>query len=222
MAYEANPDRDIRIVPLISRDPLSLRKETLVFFLSADGKTCDDGAKHLQEVGILTITGDLTLGRAHVTYNRGQILIGLIIKKTQGTPLTTSTWGEALSSLRDVVRELIIHSFSIAKTTNIDQLSWQDIIADVLESINEEEISVTICLQLVRIPEESERLNIITENHASALAGHKGVTKTFNRIRYHTLLERYGEGRGKLYSELRGLPTEETRPCQNQTTNDHH
>ena len=130
------------------------------------------------------MTKNLTLGRAHVTYNKRQILVGLVIKKTQDTPLTITTWGEALSSLKDAVRELIIYSFSIAKTASIDQLSWQDIIMDVLEAINEEEVNVTICLQLVQIPEESERRNIITENHASALAGHKGVTKTYNRIRY--------------------------------------
>ena len=184
-AYETDPDRNIRITPLISRDPLSLRKETLVFFLSADGKPCDDGAKQLQEAGILTITNNLILGRAHVTYNKGQILVGLVIKETQNTPLTTTTWGEALSSLKNVVRKLIIYSFSRAKTTSIDQLSWQDTIMDILEAVNEEDISVTICLQIIRIPEESERQNIITENHASALAGHKGVTKTYNRIRYH-------------------------------------
>ena len=162
--YEADPERDIRIMPTIGRDPLSLRKETLVFFLSADGKPCDDGAKQLQDAGILTITNNLTLGRAHVTYNKGQILVGLVIKETQNTPLTTMTWGEALSSPKNVVRELIIYSFSIAKTTSIDQLSWQDTIMDILETVNEEGISVTVCLQIVRIPEESERQNIITEN----------------------------------------------------------
>ena len=172
-------------MPSISRDPLSLRKETLVFFLSTDGKPCDDGAKQLQEAGELIVASELTLGRAHVSYNKGQILIGLVIKETQNTPLTTTIWSEALSSLKDVIRELIIYSFSIAKSTNIDQLSWQDIIMDVLETVNEEDISVTICLQLVQIPEESKGQNIITENHASALAGHKGVTKTYNRIRHH-------------------------------------
>ena len=184
-AYEIDPDRDIRIVPSISRDPLSLRKETLVFFLSADGKPCDEGAKQLQEAGELTITSELTLGRVHVSYKKGQILVGLVIKETQNTPLTTTNWNEALSSLKDVVRELIIYSFSIAKTVNIDQLSWQDIITDILETVDEEDIEVTICLQIVQIPEESKRQSIITENHASALAGHKGVTKTYNRIRHH-------------------------------------
>ena len=185
MAYEADPERDIRIIPSISRDPLSLRKETIVFFLSVDGKPCDEGAKQLQEAGELIVTSELTLGRANVSYNKGQILVGLVIKETQNTPLTTTNWSKALSSLKEVIRELIIFSFSIAKTTNIDHLSWQNIITDILEAVNEEDISVTICLQLVRIPEESERQNIIIENHASALAGHKGVTKTYNRIRHY-------------------------------------
>jgi len=37
----------------------------------------------------------------------------------------------------------------------------------------------------VQIPEEHEWENLINENHASAIGGHKGVTKTYNRIRPH-------------------------------------
>jgi len=42
-----------------------------------------------------------------------------------------------------------------------------------------------VCHNLVKIPEKRERENLIIENHTSAIGGHKGVTKTYNRIRPH-------------------------------------
>jgi len=36
---------------------------------------------------------------------------------------------------------------------------------------------------MVSIPEIEKRKNIIEEAHTSAIGGHKGITKTYNRIR---------------------------------------
>jgi len=35
------------------------------------------------------------------------------------------------------------------------------------------------------MPETSDRTQIIAENHASAIRGHKGITKTYKRIRHY-------------------------------------
>lgn len=90
---------------------------------------------------------------------------------------------------------------------------WQDVITNFLEKISEEDVTITICLQLVQVPEESERLDIINENHTSALADHKGVPNTYNPTRL--LVEEHEEGRRKLRPKLRRLPEKETGPCQN-------
>ena len=42
---------------------------------------------------------------------------------------------------------------------------------------------ITVCKSLISCPDEDKRQEIIREKHATAIGGHKGVTKTFNRIR---------------------------------------
>nr|XP_034195346.1 uncharacterized protein LOC117611508 [Osmia lignaria] len=44
-------------------------------------------------------------------------------------------------------------------------------------------INITICKGTVQIPPKEERKNIIRENHESPVAGHKGIRKTYLRIR---------------------------------------
>jgi len=43
---------------------------------------------------------------------------------------------------------------------------------------------IIICRSLVRT-ENFERIPLIAEHHASSIGGHKGVTKTYNRLRPH-------------------------------------
>ncbi|CAL1672024.1 unnamed protein product [Lasius platythorax] len=44
-----------------------------------------------------------------------------------------------------------------------------------------------ICRNKITIPSEGDRNKIISENHCSAVGGHKGITRTYNRVkrRYH-------------------------------------
>lgn len=44
-------------------------------------------------------------------------------------------------------------------------------------------ITLTVCKSLISCPEINERKNIIYENHATKIGGHKGINKTYNRIR---------------------------------------
>jgi len=51
--------------------------------------------------------------------------------------------------------------------------------------LQEISLIITICRSLVRTPEIFERIPLISEHHASSIGGHKGVTKTYNRLRPH-------------------------------------
>lgn len=42
---------------------------------------------------------------------------------------------------------------------------------------------LTICKSLIRCPDQNKRQNIIYEKHATKIGVHKGINKTYNRIR---------------------------------------
>ena len=65
----------------------------------------------------------------------------------------------------------------------MDNIKWEDIFNQIRESILGLSIKLIICHGLVNIPEIKKRKDIIEENHCSIIGGHKGITKTYNRIR---------------------------------------
>lgn len=81
-----------------------------------------------------------------------------------------------------MARELDLQSVSVSKTDELDNLLWSYIQQRLGELFDQESCTICICKNLVRIPEESEREDLIHENHSSALGSHKGITKTYNRM----------------------------------------
>jgi len=51
--------------------------------------------------------------------------------------------------------------------------------------LRESSLCITICKNLVQISPVEQREALIIENHASAHGGHKGITKTYNRLRHY-------------------------------------
>lgn len=84
-----------------------------------------------------------------------------------------------------MVHELELPSFSIAKTDLFDDTPWNFVQNQIKKHLADFLMRVTICKGLVRVPSTEERLNLIRENHVTAIAGHKGVNKTYNRLRPH-------------------------------------
>jgi len=90
-----------------------------------------------------------------------------------------------MQSLLDVIIELRLNSFSNRKTENFDEIPWTYILSQLTKHLQEIPINITICKNLIQTPTEDERLPLISESHSSAVGGHKGVTKTYNRLRPH-------------------------------------
>jgi len=112
---------------------------------------------------------------ASVTFIYSKTLISLPIKFN--SHLLVEPDKNCIESLRDVLIELDISSFSIRKTDHFDDIPWSYVYKTLHEYLRELLIKITICKGLVRVPKEEERIPLIEENHSSATGGHKGVTK---------------------------------------------
>lgn len=165
--------------------PFSRRNDNLVVMATTSQQPFDKGASELSKIGRLPPLDDMMLGRARVfpSIHPGRHLIILPVKERPSIHIDHSILNECFSSLLDVVTELCLPTVSIAKTKTLDTLSWDAVMTSLRTALAERPIKITICNDECVAPPTHERMNIIRENHESASGGHKGVTKTYLRIR---------------------------------------
>jgi len=123
--------------------------------------------------------------RAQVSSIRGKTLIALPLKLNDRTLIETGNIKSCMRLLLDVITELQLNSFSIRKTENFDEIPWTYVLNQLTKHLQEMPINITVCKDLIQVPTADQRLPLISENHSSAVGGHKGVTKTYNRLRPH-------------------------------------
>lgn len=165
------------------RDSFITRKDSLIIFSTQTGEPCDLGARILAEQGRLPRIENAVPGRAKVINDKNRYIIVLIIKERISELITRQTIIEAISALLSVIDEIGLTSVSICKS-DIDRVSWTETRGIIDETFNNHGVKIAICTNEISIPPISDRLRILREYHDSAAGGHKGITKTYWRIKY--------------------------------------
>lgn len=165
-----------------TEDNFILRKDNLVVFVTRNGTPCDKGATMLQDAGLLPQVKDAALGRAQVTKNNNRNIISLVVKERQTDFIEPEVFNEAINSLLDVIRELGLDTISVCRTS-IGRISYRKFHKQLCNTLADTNVQVTVCSGDTNIPPADKRQDIIDENHSSAVGGHKGVTKTYLRIK---------------------------------------
>jgi hypothetical protein len=150
--------------------------------VTQDGEPCDDGSHLLTKDNKVPAIKDATLGRTRVIKQESRYLIALVTKTRASTLLEILK--EALRSLYDVTLELNLRTISISKI-DMDYVSWANVRKFLRELFYDSPTKIIVRDNRVIISEPSERNKIITENHVTAIGGHKGITKTYKRIRHN-------------------------------------
>jgi hypothetical protein len=166
-----------------SRDQIFMQKENYLYFLTADGKPCDEGSKQLEKRNLISKIKESKVGNIEVIKRGNRTHLILICKENINEKLTKKTLLELGVKLRDILRKNPIKILTVAKTKQIDNIPWEEILNQIRESIRGTLTKLIICHGLVTIPEIERRKDIIVEAHSSKIGGHKGITKTYNRIR---------------------------------------
>jgi len=166
-----------------TRDSILMQKDNHVILVYADGTPFDKGSRDYQQANKLPQYNDLMIGRARVTEVGNKVLIALAIKASRHSPVEREEIINCIRSLTDVIQELQLTSISIAQTDFYDNISWNFVYKILRRFLFDQPITLTICKSLIRHPEVNERKNLIHEKHATKIGGHKGVNKTYNRLR---------------------------------------
>ena len=164
------------------RDNFIMRKDNLIIFTTQTGEPCDKGARMLAEQGRLPRIENATLGRAKLISDKNRYIIALIIKERVSETIGRQVITEAIAALLSVINELGLTTASLCKV-DIDRVSWGKI-RDILDdTFNNHSAKITICTNKISTPPVDDRLRILKEYHDSATGGHKGITKTYWRIK---------------------------------------
>ena len=89
----------------------------------------------------------------------------------------------SIYALHELSQKLNLRSISISKTSKINHIAWEEIKL-IFDSVFANSLTkIIVCNGITQYPTKEQRSQLIEEAHSSALGGHKGVTKTYNRIR---------------------------------------
>ncbi|XP_011868563.1 PREDICTED: uncharacterized protein LOC105562377 [Vollenhovia emeryi] len=161
------------------------QKGVHAIFIQVNGMPFDQGAQLYYNANLLPKYEHLTYERATIRTIKGNTLISLPIKLNSYTLIEPTNLKNCLLSLLDVITELELTNIYMSKSISFDDLPWSYVIKQLKKMLTGTNCRIIICQNLVRNPTVPEREQLILENHASAVGGHKGVTKTYNRIRPH-------------------------------------
>ena len=161
-----------------------MRKDNYVYSVTTNRTPQDDGSESLEKRRILPKFKNLQKGTAK-EIKKGNYHFALPIEEEAKDNLSETLNNIKLSiySLHKLSQKMNLRSISISKTSKINHIAWEEIklIFDLVFANSLKKI--IICNGITQYSTKEQKSQLIEEAHSSALGGHKGVTKTCNRIR---------------------------------------
>ncbi|KAL6418934.1 hypothetical protein ACFW04_011685 [Cataglyphis niger] len=202
------------------------------FILTTDasgiaGKPLDSGSQKLFERNGLPNMGSLVLGDTKAIKYKNHYHMALPISEAQreGPTVTLNHIIEALRKLRHIAEDLQLKTISIAKTEFINNVPWSNVKSQLQLIFIDASIKLIVCHGQIKYPPKDLRPIIIGETHCLPTGGHRGVTKTYNRIKHNYYWENLKSDVQKyiqqcLQCQLKKLLTKFCMgiPLQNQTS----
>uniref|UniRef100_A0ABD2WU91 RNA-directed DNA polymerase n=1 Tax=Trichogramma kaykai TaxID=54128 RepID=A0ABD2WU91_9HYME len=173
-----------------SKDLMHCVTGNIVYFIDTNGKPIDAGATKLHEFHKLPTFTDLSVGDVLIhNTKQGKNHFALCLKDE--SPLAPSTCKANLEALFSTLKELLkkkkVEKLFVTKTEHLFGLQWTDIIDLMANILEGHQLKLIICTGNLTYVLPEQRDEIFAELHNSAIGGHRGVSKTYNRIKrkYH-------------------------------------
>ena len=157
-----------------------------MYFITSEGEPLDNGARNLLERGKIPKTQEVKVGDISA-YRRSnkRYIIGLSLRGSapvaQNEIMKNLT--NSITTLVTFLKQKNIKTLSIAYKNNIENIPWEDILSTFCRIFHDSGITLIACKGTLKYVPEEKRDNIFYELHKSPIGGHRGVSKTFNRVR---------------------------------------
>ncbi|KAL7300087.1 hypothetical protein TKK_0007095 [Trichogramma kaykai] len=170
------------------KDAIESRKNILIYFSDTHGKPLDQGGIKLLDKNMIPPELTVPVGQVRKTIKspskkRQIYALGLREATPQSEAINIKNLILCLQSLRTELESTKISEFSIAKTNTVDNIEWGKVLKALHDVFSSTSIKVIICLGTLTYVNPTDRDDIFYECHNSPMGGHKGVSKTFHRIR---------------------------------------
>lgn len=175
-----------------TRDPISMRKDNILFFIDIEGKPIEKQGIYFVKHKYFGTISSSAVGEIQ-TFKRGND--HYICVCIQPLNVLETIWEDIATGLIDAFEYLKakqIKSISIPKFVEINLITWNRIFGKIKQLITDK-LVVTICTGHVTYVPFAQRHDIIEESHNSCLGGHKGVDKCYKRVRFNYYWEHMKE-----------------------------
>ena len=171
-----------------SKETLLTQKGHIVNFISADGILTSAINRGLRDAGLMSIeaikSAEHEMGQVVVLFKNNRYVFNLVVRNAFDERPYLSNIESAVQALKQAMDYLEVPNASVMKNgNNLDQLSWLSIEKTFRQIFKGSERTIKVCSGEIKTPREKEREAVVREYHESAVGGHKGVSKTYWRIR---------------------------------------
>lgn len=170
------------------KEGLDGRKEDTLYFIDPEGKPLDEGAKLLFNCNKLSWKNSYEENTIHQFKVVQKIYFGLCPKPNESIILIKENLSKLFSNLKTIFINSKIKHICKAKSDSICNIPWEEIVDLIERNFEAQSIQFRICKNtLIHVISPAEKDKIFDECHNSLLAGHKGINKTYKRIKqtYH-------------------------------------
>jgi len=149
---------------------------------TSDDLLGNTGAKLIQYTNELPEIKDAMVRRAIIRKLRENYIISLVTRNRVSARLQIEYLKKTIGCLFEITQELQLKSFSISKRPIVD-LPWDTNWNLLTREFRDISIKINMCTNEITTPPKAERFSIISENHISAMDGHKGITKILKMLK---------------------------------------
>ena len=166
-------------------------KDALSYFVTTNGEAFDSGSQKLVDQRELPYFNDLQIGVASVCKRGIRFHFALPVSNNSGDVVYSDfeTHKDSLSQFSRTIGRNGDPENSLSKTETIGNVPWNHVATELHLAFLWSLTKVIVCQNIIRYPPRDEREEIMKEMHSSAIGGHRGVTKTYIRIRQHYFWE---------------------------------
>ena len=169
-----------------TKEMIQFRHDKLIYFASSSSESCDEGGRKLIEFNKIGSSQNFKPVSINYRLKRSNLNhFALCIKgiEPESISVIKENVYKVLVELKNLISKLNLKTLSIAKSENIENLPWSEVIFLFKKVFKDETVKIIVCRGTLKFNPEEKRKEIFEELHCSPIGGHRGVSKTYNRIK---------------------------------------